>query len=122
MPPETAVAPLKAGRCVEAEKSVVAEMLSGFRTLQEEISGVPIPLKRSHLLVNHVDDAIGHKYIRRDDLSTIHERCAIAPRRDTDILTIHGSQSRVLSECPATSTDVKIGSVALHDMVLHDRS
>jgi hypothetical protein len=54
MPPETVVAPLKAGCCVEAEKS-------GFRTLQEEISEVSTPLKRSHLLVNHVDDAIGHK-------------------------------------------------------------
>ena len=61
VPPETVVAPLKAGRCVEAEKSGFAEMPSGFRTLQEEISGVSIPIKRSHLLVNHVDDAIGYK-------------------------------------------------------------
>ena len=41
-PPETVVAPVKAGACVEAEKLGVAEMLSGFKTLQEQVSVLSI--------------------------------------------------------------------------------
>ena len=42
-PPETVVAPAKAGACVEAEKSGVAEISSGFRTLLETVSLPSVP-------------------------------------------------------------------------------